>query len=65
MLQTISTVKEVLDILGHDGGDITQLIIQLVQVLGGAAVLVQLLCALNESVEFNEGIGTESWGEVL
>lgn len=55
-LQAVSTVEEVLDILGHDLGDITKLVVQLIQVTRGTAILIQLLCALNKGIEFDEGI---------
>jgi hypothetical protein len=59
-LQAITTIQEVLDVLCHYLGDITELIIQLVEVLRCATVLVQFLCALNESIEFDKGIWAES-----
>lgn len=63
--QTVSSVEQILNVLCHDLGDILQLIIQLVQVLGGSAVLVRLLGPLDEGVEFDEGIGAAGSSEVL
>lgn len=64
-LQTVSTVEEILNILGHDLGDVFQLIIQLVQVCACSAVLVCLLGPLDEGVEFDECIWTQGSRQVL
>lgn len=64
-LQTVSSVEQILNVLCHDLGDILQLIVQLVQVLGGSAVLVRLLGPLDEGIELDEGIGAAGSGEVL
>lgn len=60
-LQTIASIQEVLDVLCHHLGDITELIVQLVKILRRATVLVQFLCALDKGIKLDKGIGTEVW----
>lgn len=55
-LQAVSPVQQVLDVLGHDLGDVAQLVVQLVEVLGGARVGVRGLGAADEGVELHEGV---------
>ncbi len=64
-LQTIPPVQQILNILRHDLGHIPQLIIQFIQILRGAGVLVGFLGALDEGVEFDEGVGAAGGGKVL
>ena len=62
LLQTIATVQQVLDVLGHDFRHVFQFIVEFVQVGGGTSVHVGLLCALDEGVEFDKGIWSQSGG---
>lgn len=64
-LQTVPAVQQVLDIFGHDFSDILELIVQFVQVRGGPGVLVGFLGALDEGVELDEGIRSNSCRQVL
>lgn len=64
-LQTVAAVEEVFDVLRHDFRDDLELGVELVEVLGGARVLVGFFGALDEGVEFDEGVGAEGGGEVL
>ena len=65
LLQTISSIQEVVDILRHDRGDILELIVQARQVITGAAVLVRLLRLLDETVELGVGVGSQLGVEVV
>lgn len=56
-LQAIPPIQQILNILRHDFRHIAQLVIQLVQVLRCAGVLIGFLGALDEGVEFDEGVG--------
>lgn len=64
-LQAIAPVQQILDVLRHHLGHIPQLIVQLVEVLARARVLVRFLGALDEGVEFDEGVGPAAGGQVL
>jgi hypothetical protein len=64
-LEAVSSVQQVLDVLGHDLCDVLELIVELVEVLGGARVLVCLFCALDERVELDELVGAARGREVL
>jgi hypothetical protein len=64
-LQAVTTIQKILYVLRHNLGDITELVVQLVEVLRCATVLVQFLCALNKGIEFNKGIWTKGRREVL
>lgn len=55
-LQAVSSVQQVLDVLGHDLGHVAQLVVELVEVLGGARVGVRGLGAADEGVELHEGV---------
>jgi hypothetical protein len=65
LLQAVTAVQQVLDVLGHYLRDVLEFIIQLVQVLCGTAVLVCLLGLLNEGVELDEGIWAARGRQVL
>lgn len=58
-LQAVPPVQQVLDVLGHDLGDVAQLVVQAVEVLGGAGVGVRGPGALYEGVKVHEGVGAE------
>jgi len=57
-LQTISPIQQILDILSHDFRNVSQLIVQFVEVLSGSRIGISGFGALNESVEFHEGVGS-------
>lgn len=59
LVQAVPAVQEILDVLGHDLGHVPQLVVQLVQVLGGARVGVRGLGAVDEGVELHEGVRPE------
>lgn len=56
-LQTVPSVEQILDVLRHDLRHVPKLIVQLVQIPCSPRILVCLLGALNEGVEFDEGVG--------
>lgn len=58
-LEAVAAVQQVLDVLGHDLGDVAQLVVEAVEVLGGAGVGVQGLGAADEGVELHEGVGPQ------
>jgi hypothetical protein len=64
-LETVSTIQQVLDILGHDLGYVAELIVQLVEVLRGAGIGVGGLSARDEGVELHKGVRTHGAGEDL
>ena len=64
-LQAVSSVEQVLDVLGHDLGHILQLVVELVQVLCCTRVLVRLLRALDEGIELDKGIRPTRGREVV
>lgn len=51
LLQAVSSVQQVLDVLCHHLRHVFQLVVQSTQVVRGAAILVRLLRALNEAFE--------------
>lgn len=55
-LQAVSTVQQILNVLGHNLRDILQLVVNPVEVLRRTTVLVQLLGTLDECIELNESI---------
>ena len=61
-LETVAAIEQILDILGHDLGDVAEVVVELVEVLRGAAVLVGFLGALDEGVEVHEGVGAQGGG---
>lgn len=58
-LEVVAAVEEVLDVLGHDLCDVAQLVVELVEVLGGAGVGVGGLCLCDEVVKLHEGVGAQ------
>jgi hypothetical protein len=58
-LQAITSVQQVLDVLGHDFRDILELGVQLVQILRRAGIGICGLGALDEGVEFHECVWSE------
>lgn len=58
-LKTVTTVQQVLDILGHDLGNIAQLIIQLVQPLRSTGIRIDSLSLGDEVVKLHEGVGPQ------
>lgn len=65
LFQAVSTVQQVLYVLGHDFGHVLELIIQLVEIAGRACVLIRLLRLLDEPIEFDVGIRPQRRREVL
>lgn len=65
LLETVTAVEEVFDVLGHNLSDILEFIVQLVEVLCGARVLVRLLGLLDEGVELDVGIWATGRRKVL
>lgn len=57
--KTVATIQQILDVLGHNLGNITQLIVDLVEVLGSTGVGVGGLALGNEVVELHEGVGPQ------
>lgn len=64
-LQAVTPIQQILDILRHDLCHVSQLIVQLIKVLGGAGIGVGGFCPRDESVEFHERVGAERRGEGL
>ena len=64
-LQTIPSIQQILNILRHNLRHIPQLIIQLIQILTRAAILVCFFSPLHEGVKFDKGVGAAGGGEVL
>jgi hypothetical protein len=64
-LQTVPAIQQILDVLRHHLGHILELVVQLVQVLRRARVLVRLLGALDERVELDKGVRPTRRREVL
>ena len=60
--QAVPAVEQILDILRHDLGDVAQLVVELVEVLGGAGVGVDGLGLADEAVKVHEGVGPEGRG---
>ena len=58
-LQAVPPIQQVLNIFRHDLCHVPQLVVELVEVLRGAAVLVGFLGALDEGVELDEGVGAQ------
>lgn len=58
-LQAVSPIQQILDILGHDLGDVSELIIEFVKVLRSTGIGIGGLGAGDEGVEFHECIGSE------
>lgn len=58
-LQAISPIKQVLNVLGHNFSDISELIIEFVKVLSGAGVGVGGFSARDKGVEFHECVRAE------
>ena len=58
--QTVSTVQEILNILCHHLGYISEFIIYLVEILRRATVLVNFACTLDKGIEFDECV----WSQV-
>lgn len=65
LVKAVATVKQVVDVLGHGLVHILQLVVQAVDVVLGAAVLVELLCALEETFEFGVYVRTQTRVEVV
>ena len=65
LLETVSSIQQILNILRHNLSHIPQFIIQLIQVLTCSAILVRLLGALHKGVKFEERVGATVGGEVL
>lgn len=65
LIQTIPPIQQILDILVHNLAHISQFVVELVEVGGGARVLVGFARLLDEAVEFDEGVGACVLGEVL
>ena len=63
-LQTITPVQQILDILRHHLRHVSQLVVQLIKVLARPRVLVCFFGALDEGIEFDEGVGAAGGGEV-
>lgn len=63
--QTVTTIQQILDVLGHDFRNILELIIYPVETLRCAAVLVELLGALDKGVKFDKGVWSQIWRLVL
>jgi hypothetical protein len=55
-IQTVPTVQQILNILGHDLRHVLQLILNLVQVRTRPRILVRLLGLLDECVELHERV---------
>lgn len=55
-VEAITSVEQVLDVLGHDLCDVAQLVVELVEVLGGAGVGVRGARLGDEVVKLHEGV---------
>lgn len=64
LLQTVSTIQQILDVLRHHLRDILELVVEPAEVVGRAGVLVGLLRALDIAIELAVGIGPELGIEV-
>lgn len=64
-LEAVAPVQQVLDVLVHDLCDVAQLVVELVEVLGGAGVAVGALGLGDEAVELHEGVGPQGRAEEL
>lgn len=64
-LEAISSVQQILDVFGHDLGDIAELVVQLVEVLRSARVRVGGFGAGDEGVELHECVGAHRGGKDL
>lgn len=64
-LEAVAPVQQVLDVLVHDLCDVAQLVVELVEVLGGARVAVGALGLGDEAVELHEGVGPQGRVEQL
>lgn len=51
LLQRVSTIEQVLDILGHDLGHVLQLVVESAEIVGCARILICFLRALDEAIE--------------
>lgn len=58
-LKIIATIKQILDILGHNLRDVAQLVIKLIEVLRSAGVGVSSARLGDEVVKLHEGVGPE------
>jgi len=65
LLQAVSAVQQVLDVLCHDLRDILELVVQARQVVSRAGVLVCLLCPLDIAVELAVRVGSQRGIEVV
>lgn len=64
-VQAVTAVQKVVDVLGHGFVDILELIVEAMEIVLRAAVLVKLLCALEEPFEFGVGIRSHAGVQVL
>jgi hypothetical protein len=55
-LEAVPPIQQIFDVLGHDLCHVPKLVVELVEVLGGARIGVRRLGAVNEGVEFHESI---------
>ncbi|KAI7506208.1 hypothetical protein KC367_g149 [Hortaea werneckii] len=65
LIQAVSPVQQVLDVLRHNLGDILQLVVESAEVVGGPGVLVRLLRALDVAFEFGVLVRPELLAEIL
>lgn len=65
LVKTVAAVQQVVDVLRHRLMHILQLIVEAVEVILRAAVLVELLGALKEAFELGVGVGAHTGVKVL
>ena len=65
LVQAVTAVKKIVDVLGHGFMDILELIVEAVEIVLCAAILVQLLCALKEAFKFGVGVRSHAGVKVL